>query len=67
MSKKVSAIEAQGGHLSKKFYGKKSEMSSEIEESKLDPQLVSGHSTFKAERGLIHVQLPPSATHTKNT
>ena len=40
---------------------------SDIEESKLDPLDVSGHSTFKAEGGLIRAPLPPSATHTKNT
>ena len=37
------------------------------EESKLDPPVVSGHSTFKAEGGLFHTSIPPSATHKKNT
>ncbi len=33
-------------------------MTSEIKDSKLDPLLVSGHSTFKAERGLFQHILP---------
>jgi len=67
MTKSLSSIDAQGGHMSKKSIGPISEMTSKKEESNLDPHGVSGHSTFKAEGGLILSSLPPSATHTKNT
>ena len=67
MSKSYKNIIGQGGHMSKKVMGPMCEMTFKKEESKLDPQLVSGHSTFKAEGGLIQSSLPPSATHTKNT
>ena len=68
MAKSPTGTTAEGENIIKNVnLGENSKMTQNEEESKLDPQLMSGHSTFKAERGLIHASLPPSATHTKNT
>ena len=54
MAKKVKSIVDQvEGHISKKSKFPKSDISQNVEESKFDSQLVSGHSTLKAEGGLI--------------
>ena len=53
MTKNFSSIAAQGGEVLKKVKKSEHDNTLNFEESKLDPHLVSGHSTFKAERGLI--------------
>ena len=67
MTKSLSPIIAEGREILEKVEKSWHERTLYDEESKLNPPVVSGHSTFKAERGLIREQLPPSATHTKNT
>ena len=67
MTKSPNGMDGKGGHKFKKSHGPLMRDTPEKEESKLDSKLVSGHSTFKAEGGLILNSLPPSATHTKNT
>ncbi len=68
MTKNVSDIGDEGGHISKKSKLSKSDMTFKSEESKLDPLVSSGdYSHAVTEGGLIHTNMPPSATHTKNT
>ena len=67
MIEKVLSIDAEEGHTSQTINSPKSDLTSDSEESKLDSQLVSDHSTLKAEVGLIREQLPSSAAHTENT
>ncbi len=68
MTKLVNVMKGQEGHIERNIIiSSMMEETLNNEESKLDPLLVSGNSSFKAERGLIQYVLPPSATHPKNT